>query len=598
MSRVHVLQDGRIIVMITGAHLTNVSDNDADAEHTLSDAGGPMSTIFIGEVLADGTLVQLTGDAWSRTVMDNYDETDLGYNWITSNDLRNADDSSAGEYIPGKLYNRAFAFEQGGLYSYFLPLGQTWYQSQSWTDGTDLYFSYSWGFNRVFKVDMDTLNVEWIAGRGRSVGWDAKVQSKDNWDGKQADFVPYGGVTVADDGYAYWCEVAWKPISQENLNGSFEEGNAYVQDEDTSRMIIRRMELTAPYKIETVWDRTPSGYPSGDHTDVLAWAWTKNSATGLPNMYNSDTLVNGGQQGTGQWFHCAAKGDAIYILHGHCIRKWTIGSQNIETLLWGQKPYGQFFYEPWDNALNENYAPGSHVIVTAADLKYNRDHIIDMAGYPQGYPDGNKRVGGAPSGEIGYEGLMTWLESPDISGDYMYFVNFSGDYDPGSIDQLSQYPLTRQYPDAFAAAKSGRICRINLVELEEGGTQRINRENPQWESIANTTHLDDTVNQHNRGSRTHLVLGVGNRSHSTFISSLTAVGNTVYYLGSPDRLSMRDVLPDTIAASNIGDGDWWFVHRAGGDFEYDVILNFSGDVYQGYAEQYPLKVGKVPRYLE
>lgn len=333
--------------------------------------------------------------------------------------------------------------------------------SQMITDGTFIYIYWNWSSNGSgsrtnawYKLDPNTYEFEKIAGSYFPDGGDSPVDSPV---GLYATFGDVGQALV-HGGWIYFPDIPVRFGSSQELTS------------------IRRMGLTPPYPVETVWDGgSPAGYPgTGDPLALIRWWNAINPATGLPNNLNDDVFTHSGSS-VARYAGMAIWEDYIYVLSSlaagfvetpfesfqriQAIKRIPIEGGSFETLFYGLG-YGGY----------------------RATAEF-RDDINDSLEFPTGIPHdflANHRVWSF----VGVPELEGW--DPDLSG-----------------IEVSPNGTLFMPNDCGANFQSGfnawgvRIIKFDLPTLiahyEAEGPWRVDRANPQWDTISGGTAFDESA---------------------------------------------------------------------------------------------------------
>lgn len=317
------------------------------------------------------------------------------------------------------------------------------------TDGTMLYlfqaqFDSSGLRGGWYKIDPNTYEFEFIAGSAASgpfvdapVGTDAVI-----WDVGQAVF---------HDGFIYWVEMYPGLIDGVST---------------PARKTVRRMSITPPYPVETVTPdfNVPAGWPG--ILGSSAWFDQINPATGMQNIFNDDILPLAGSStailGFGIWDgHMYFAAETFASAHAYYyIKRCPLEGGPLELLFYG------IGYRDVSNAVNTH-----------------RDMQNDSAEFPNG---------------LKHQTLNIWYESnhytPDLEGLEPLFTSIL--IDPEGF--LYAQNLAGGRFQSGGNEWGTRIIRFSLPDLvadyEASGPQRINRENPQWDTLNNGTTFWEASN--------------------------------------------------------------------------------------------------------
>lgn len=339
------------------------------------------------------------------------------------------------------------------------------------TDGVMLYVFENGGTtgspraSRVWRIDPVTYSLEWVAG----APIDPFNQTVDDpiVDAPVGRDAMFGltGQFVHHDGWIYF------PDDPERVSALGGSGRA------SFRRNLRRMSTTAPYAVETVLDYSSpgNGYP-GDAA-IVPWMAEINPSTGLPNFFNDDGLfwVNSSvAQNMGMviwegyaYFLCKGVGAANSFL---CIKRAPLTGGPLECLFYGI------------GKLNLSVPPSTF-----------RDDQNDSYEYPMGI---SLAQGSAVDGASVYVGV------PDLEG-------WGPDYDWMALTTQGDLIMPNWVGGRFASSYNQygtRQIRFRLPELvayfEANGPQRVNRDDPQWDTIVGGTAFDETTSSRGGSAQT------------------------------------------------------------------------------------------------
>ena len=334
------------------------------------------------------------------------------------------------------------------------------------TDGVMLYVFENRGpsaaagrTSRMWRIDPTSYALERIAGSNTALGGDEVLIDAVGLNAK------FGrpGQFVHHDGWIYYPEI---PENVAALSGS---------GRGSLRRNVRRMSTTAPYEVETYLDySTPgNGYP-GDST-APSWWDQINSSTGLPNFFNNDILVHGSnstaqQVGMVIWddhFYFLSQGDGVAYAYT-CIKRAPLAGGPLECLFYGI------------GKINQVVPPSTF-----------RDNQNDSYEYPQGL-----------SASQGTSGMSWYTGVPDLEG-------WGPSYDWLAVTTKGDLIMPNWVGGTFASFYNQygtRQIRFSLPELvayfQANGPQRVNRDDPQWDTIVGGTAFDETSNSRDGAART------------------------------------------------------------------------------------------------
>lgn len=327
------------------------------------------------------------------------------------------------------------------------------------------------------------------------------------------------------------------------------------------RRNLRRMSTTAPFAVETVLDySTPgNGYP-GD-ASAAAWWDAINSSTGLPNFFNDDILVHGGSSTAMQVGMVIWEGHAYFLSQGDgvtyaysCIKRAPLTGGPLECLFYG---IGK-----------------RNAIVPPSTF---RDNQNDSYEYPQGL-----------SSSQGVQGAHWYTGVPDLEG-------WAPSYDWMAITTQGDLIMPNWVGGTLASSYNQygtRQIRFRLPELvayfQANGPQRVNRDNPQWDTIVGGTAFDETPNSRQGAARTR---NWTFRDGSTPLMTHQLMPGIAYNLNSPewrDKVAfIQPVITNDITGFDVSDStaNAMFVSvisetGPGGDLQ--VNLYFDGVALKGY----------------
>lgn len=480
--------------------------------------------------------------------------------WIGKVSPEGCERVAGDEFVYGSAmadYGDAFGYRVPLDTDHYLPESAWSYTSESCfiaTDGTYIYIYQNWGstgagsgepyprWSKLYRLDPQTYEFEWIAGSLFS-----SPTPEDNAIGLDATFGDMGQ-PVFHEGWMYFTDL------YSRASPSFA----------SPRMKLRRISLTAPYPVETVYTWAYTGYPGDTDSGLGAFMGAINPGTDLPNFFNEDALYH--QHSNHNMMPMSYWDGYLYMLpQGYdsvphqlfAIRRCPLAGGDIETLFYGIG---------WGDTI----PPGAAQI--------NRDNLIDSTEFPTGklhdfianhYPPS---VIGTPELE-GFDNDAWWI-AVTPSGELMSF-NFSGASYSGII-------------------RGTRVCKFDLPDLiahyEESGPWRVDRVNPQWDTIAGGTVFDETSlfrNTTGNRQREWLVRDGGTPLLSTPCTPGIAtnnvhtdwVGKFAYLQSAPaESVVSQDYANNTLGTAMMVS----VLDPAGGSGDLQVRLYFDGVALKGY----------------
>lgn len=331
------------------------------------------------------------------------------------------------------------------------------------TDGQYLYIYFNWEFDlggrhsSWYKLDPVTYNFERMAGTYFEDPEVTNDAPRDAAIGLDATFGRVGQPAYLD-GWLYFPDIV------ERVSGS----------NFTPRKSIRRISTTAPYPVETVVSYpSPAGAPADTDVGFQAWASAVNPVTGIPNFFNDDALFYYDNNDLympmviwEDYFYVLAcgTGAANDITALTSIRRIPLAGGPVETLFYGIG-YGGFTAnqvdrddmndsEPWPNGKLHSFLPNHY------------ESIVN------GTPD--------------YEGFdpNAFSSAVGLNGE-LFYANWPGSWFTGG----QQWGM--------------RIVKFDIPELvakfEADGPQRVNRADPQWDTINGGTAFMEQALMGNNG---------------------------------------------------------------------------------------------------
>jgi hypothetical protein len=321
--------------------------------------------------------------------------------------------------------NGTFGAEGYGLDEWFLPnqrlqTGNT-RRYPLLTDGTYIYFA-SYPMNplagstydgmRWWRLDPDTGYATWIAGGPLNGTYWYDDPIADSHDGRQAVIGEMYAWTI-DENYIYWTQ---------KTPSSVGDG-----------LVIRRMNLNGNHPVTTL----PGLDPSPSWWTTEADEATINSATGMPQRFNSDVWLKEHEDFTEDGGAMVLRNGWIYFANGPSLRRIPVDGGAVQTYLWGYS---------WD----ETTYPTD-----------KRDNLLDFSETPFGSEQFNGDPARPGLGVPDLEGLDVY-DGAALVGSKFFFVT------------------QRSYP---------QIAYFDLDEMDAkyavSGPRRINRVSPEHRTVVN-----------------------------------------------------------------------------------------------------------------
>lgn len=329
----------------------------------------------------------------------------------------------------GPLYKRAFYMASEG--HHMIPVGDQMYIGIEDNDNRD----------RWIKVDQNTLQATVVAG-GAAQGVGVEPIDGSGVGNVSLDLTT--SYSCYKDGHIYWFERGFTP------SGASDGRYLFYR--------LRRMQTIPPYGVETLPNPvlTPTGLTSYTYSDVLDFIFDRQT-NGLRN-YLRDDVAAAYHYGP---YHLADRGDNyLYFGQTNDIRRISLDDWTIETILYGEV-----------DIRHDNYT-----------VFTDRDHLSDFEETPYGAPAG-------PPTNFESVPNAAKLGIPELEGLDMATSGWQW-YDNDRLVFLNNTMFQ------WGPPRGKFMCTIDVTAIEQriatsGVPERVNRANPQWETIANGTYISE-----------------------------------------------------------------------------------------------------------